>query len=139
MSTQPAQETTLTPEEEKEFTHLNCLAFADAVEGGRKANTAPPMWLCTSEERRDELRRAVLDQLDKKFTEYAPFDVDSANDFLRRMRMSALEQQLANWKQHEIEMKALRATNPRAFFFPIEDNEWRAEVRELRDKKGKQQ
>ncbi len=114
MSTATKQTATLTPDERKEFNFLNFLAFDIARLEASKKDQKIPMWLCTSEESREEYRKNAI----KTVNEMAG----------RKLQPHAVEAILSNapgmpeklkaWKEWETEFKRLRVeeNNPQAFF-----------------------
>ncbi len=106
--------TTLTPEEEKEFTYLNAIAFDVARKRGQETKMIPPFWLCHSYEAKAELRKLALEVLGQM--SFTAFTEESAERYLKR-HAYVLDPQVALWKAMETEAKGYReAGNPRAFF-----------------------
>lgn len=108
--------TVLTPDEEKQFTTLNYLAFDYIRMEAKKKDQIPPCWLCTSEEAKEEARQAVL----QKFSSSMMLGVsEKALDRIidEGCLRPTIERYAAEWKKWELDLKAARADgNPRAFF-----------------------
>ncbi len=103
----------LTPEEEKQFTPLNCFAFLTMREEGIQKDEIPPAWLCMSDEAREEKRQRVLEMA----AETAGRNIPAADLNTMLGGNDVMMLQLNEWKRFETELKQERANgNPRAFF-----------------------
>lgn len=105
----------LTPEEESQFTPLNCFAFITMREQGIANDTVPAAWLCMSEDARQKARDVVIEMANKQAGVIVPIRAERLNKMLGGNDL--VMRQLAEWKRFETELKAERANgNPRAFF-----------------------
>lgn len=103
--------TTFTPDEEAQFTFVNCVAF-DLM---RTTSTGhSPFWLCTNEETRKEYQQKVVDLTNK--LAYMPVDLQLAENILSKRIPKAMVDQ---WRRFELEAKTRRDNNdPSGFFAP---------------------
>ena len=106
--------TTLTPEEEAEFTLVNALAFDYYRVAARAEGSIVPCWLCLSERARDDARRQLTVHLRASNPLYLCMELEGILGELDSPRIRGL---IERWRTAELHFKELREQgNPRAFF-----------------------
>lgn len=108
----------LTDLEESEFTAFNALAYDLHRVECKQRDSIPPCWLCMSDEAKIECRKKMAVCLTEMMNTIVPFDVKSAEIYIKSRKNQEIEKKVLLWKQAETEFKRLRVEehNPRAFF-----------------------